>query len=511
MAKNLMVYAYAGTGKTTTMEWALQGKIPKGVTPSEEQENIIKAMKKMDRRKTIYMAFNNAIVDDAKGRMPVWCPVQTCNSFAYQAWLAHCGKDRPKMEKWKTSLLLKDVAAHLSWKERLGIQETVVKIVSLMKGTLTYGDDISKVQAMLDLYGVDYTPQELDYAIKVFDKSIVTTAIMDFDDQFFFPLHYDIPVEEKTLVVVDESQDLNLAKQRMAMKFAGKNGSICVIGDPFQSIYGFAGADPEAMNRMRAGFGDNVVVLPLTITRRCPKAVVRQANRWVPDLRAADDAAEGTVMNSDYDTFFENILTSDSESIMILCRLNAPIMGLVFKLIAKGRRAFIQGRDIGSGIINTVKKEEPVDISDVIRKFDVLTNNAILRESAKEFADQVKIEMLQDRNTCVSILASKSSTVADFYENVEMLFADRGKPGDIRASSVHRAKGLEAKHVAIYDHDKLPYRKFMIGAQAQQEKNLAYVADTRSQEILEYVTPPAEEVRYGKKRSKRLATSSEDC
>jgi uncharacterized protein (TIGR00375 family) len=53
-------------------------------------------------------------------------------------------------------------------------------------------------------------------------------------------------------VFVDEYQDLNAAQYRLLTLLAPPekiNGSVCVIGDPDQSIYGFSGADVTLFNR----------------------------------------------------------------------------------------------------------------------------------------------------------------------------------------------------------------------------------------------------------------------
>lgn len=485
-----MVRALAGTGKTSTMAWALTGKAPKGITLSDEQTDILKVMRKMDRKEVMFMAFNNSIVDTAKKMVPAWVETRTCNAFAYRAWYEQLDK-RPAVDRFKTAKIFRDVVKSMSFKERMKLEPTVVRLVALMKGTMTYPDNPGDVIEMAEMYGIDYTTQEIEYACDVFDRGIEQRDVFDFDDQFFMPLHYDIDVTPRSTVVVDEAQDLNIAKQRMALKFA-EGGSLVVVGDPNQSIYGFAGADPESMPRLQR-LVKGMKVLPLTITRRCPHAVVAQANRWVPDLRAADDAPEGEVIYSTFQEFVGSAIKDKETDRMILCRVNAPLLGLTFKFLSQDRRAFIQGRDIGEGIVSQTRKLDPYDVNDLVRKFDESTERLIQREQAKNFPDDNKMEMWQDRNQCVQMIASRVDSVGEFEGLTKELFKDSGRDGDIRLSSVHRAKGLEADHVTIYMPEILPYKKFMQGMQAQQERNLAYVADTRSKNILEYASAPDRE------------------
>jgi hypothetical protein len=210
----------------------------------------------------------------------------------------------------------------------------------------------------------------------------------------------------------------------------------------------------------------------------------------VPELRAAEGAKEGVVMTRDFPEFIKDLMRESDESRMVLSRVNAPLLGMAFKLLANGRRAFIQGRDIGAGILGQVKKIAPDNISELVSGYDEISNRMIMTESAKQFPDPAKIELFGDRNDCVQMIANQVETVDEFDHMIKSLFKDVGQPGDVRFSSVHRSKGLEADRVCIYDPGKLPYRKFMEGMQTQQELNLAYVADTRSMDTLEYVNPP---------------------
>ena len=55
--------------------------------------------------------------------------------------------------------------------------------------------------------------------------------------------------EKYTRIFIDEYQDLNYAQYCLVRLLVPNNGHICVIGDPDQSIYGFAGADAGFFQR----------------------------------------------------------------------------------------------------------------------------------------------------------------------------------------------------------------------------------------------------------------------
>lgn len=82
--------------------------------------------------------------------------------------------------------------------------------------------------------------------------------------------------------------------------------------------------------------------------------------------------------------------------------------------------------------------------------------------------------------------------VSDLIHKIETLFADV-KPGAPQAHvvlcTVHKAKGLEWQKVFILDFDKYMPSRFATSAwQRRQEKNLIYVAITRSMDTLVYIT-----------------------
>lgn len=62
-------------------------------------------------------------------------------------------------------------------------------------------------------------------------------------------------------IMIDEYQDTSPIQELIFRKIAGKNSSICVVGDEDQSIYGFRGATPENFIRFREEYDAEVVTL----------------------------------------------------------------------------------------------------------------------------------------------------------------------------------------------------------------------------------------------------------
>ena len=78
-------------------------------------------------------------------------------------------------------------------------------------------------------------------------------------------------------LTVDEYQDASPLQQRLLDGWLGDNDNICVVGDPMQTIYTFAGADATLLERFPSRY-DDATVVQLTRTYRCSPEVVTAAN-----------------------------------------------------------------------------------------------------------------------------------------------------------------------------------------------------------------------------------------
>src|SRR5205085_2147130 len=82
--------------------------------------------------------------------------------------------------------------------------------------------------------------------------------------------------------VVDEYQDVSPLQQRLLDAWLGGREDVCVVGDPNQTIYSFAGATPEHLLNFRRRFPEAVVVRLHRDYRSTPQ-IVGLANALVRD------------------------------------------------------------------------------------------------------------------------------------------------------------------------------------------------------------------------------------
>ncbi|MBX6370703.1 MAG: ATP-dependent helicase [Acidothermus sp.] len=157
--------------------------------------------------------------------------------------------------------------------------------------------------------------------------------------------------------VVDEYQDVNAAEQRLLDAWLGTRDDICVVGDPRQSIYGFAGASARYLEDFSRRF-PHAAVFSLVRNYRSTPEVVAVANRLAdgtaPMLRATrppgpdpivrdfpDEAAEldGTVRA------IRALLDGGvaPAEIAVLCRVQRRVNDFAAALRAAGLRCVTSG------------------------------------------------------------------------------------------------------------------------------------------------------------------------
>lgn len=299
---------------------------------------------------------------------------------------------------------------------------------------------------------------------------------IDFADMIFLPLMLHLLKPTYDLGVCDEVQDMTLAQLQMFQQVC-KGGRLCVVGDDKQAIYGFRGADSGSLDRLKAEL--QAEELPLTTTYRCAQSIVRQAQTLVPDIQAAPTNPEGLID----DCLFKDLLEAAEAGDFILSRLNAPLVRTTLALLKRKKRAKMAGRDIGAGINSVLRKlkcKETTSIADTLSKlrdWEVKQSTKLASCGLLDLVDRC-----HDQADMIRSLAEEAEDMPDLINRIEWLFTDDLHDPQILCSSIHKAKGLEAKRVYILQESL--YRQ----GPSQEEDNCAYVAWTRAIAHLTFVT-----------------------
>lgn len=335
-----------------------------------------------------------------------------------------------------------------------------------------------------------WTPEKLaTCAHAVMAKACERDGTIDYDDMVFVPVRNGWVRPWFDLVVIDEAQDMNACQLIIAQK--SSRGRVCVVGDDRQAIYGFRGAVQDGLNKMGAEL--NAAEMRLTVTRRCPKRIVEVARQYVPDFQAAPEAPEGVVAECNADKMEELCVAGD----FILSRKNAPLVGICLRLLRAGKRAKVEGRDIGASLCALVKKLKAKSIPDFLKRLTVyqMQQETRIRASAKrgdEDKTDRRIDEVKDKVDTLRELAEGMAGLKELEARITDLFQDVGaKGGQVVCSSIHKSKGLEADRVFILRETlrTKPWkdRNGVEHTPDAEEFNIAYVAVTRAKRELVWV------------------------
>lgn len=492
-ASNLALVARAGCGKTST--------ILLGVDAYHKQ---------FPHHEIVVCAYNKAIADEVKQKLIAkgytdWRKISATTIHALGFGLIKFVFKSKIEEKKVWNLIEKKTLGNTgSEDEQLHIQygAQIAALVRMGKqaGVGFFNDvpigDVGTWHALADHYdinGLEETDQ-MDAIVAaaqvIYRESLAITDEIDFDDMILFPLIKNLRVKfGKDLIFLDEAQDLSRARQALAKKFMRQpNGRMIVVGDDRQAIYGFSGADAAALENLTQSL--SAVKMPLSITWRCPKAVVALAQTIVPDIYAAPTAPEGVV------EYLTELPPDLKPGDAVLCRNTAPLIKLAYSMIRKSLPCKVEGRDIGVGLIKLVGRWKITTIAALIKRIDEYKEREVQKAMAK--GSEAKAEEVTDRcdtilEICHACIERGKTSISDVKEFIETLFGDSDamdneKPRFIVLATYHRSKGREWKRVLLWEHKtRCPSKAAKQSWQIAQEHNLAYVAITRSQHTLSFV------------------------
>jgi superfamily I DNA/RNA helicase len=513
---SLNLIARAGCGKTFTL---IQG--------------VVRTVVEHELGELAIMAYNKSAADEFKHRITRlqedtgdarfgdWRRVQagTVHSFGFGA-VRQWSRDVKVDDKKVYGIIDRLAQAEPAIGREAG---PVAQLVSLAKqsgfGFLTAVDDAGAWFALAEHHAVnDVTDQAtMDEVVRWSQKVLrasfeLDRETIDFDDMVLAPLVHNLRMWPKDWVLIDEAQDTNAARRALAFKMLRpRTGRLVAVGDDRQAIYGFTGADSDALELIQRALSS--VVLPLTVTYRCPKAVVAEANRLVPDLEAHPTAPEGTVRTivaraptpipapgaveapapGRAPWWFETERPGAADA--VLCRNTKPLLECAYTMLAAGVGCRVEGRDVGEGLIKLARRWKRVTTLEQLRERLVeYRDREVQKWQAKGREDRAQAaEDKVDALTAIMarLVSDGRTDVAALVSWIRDLFGDTQPgvvPKVVTLSTVHKAKGREWTRVYVLSRSTtMPSRWARKPWQLLQEANLEYVAVTRAMKELVFV------------------------
>jgi DNA helicase-2/ATP-dependent DNA helicase PcrA len=305
---------------------------------------------------------------------------------------------------------------------------------------------------------------------------------------------------------VDEYQDISPIQQRLINAWLGSRKDICVVGDPAQTIYSFAGATPVFLNTFTQRFPEAEVIRLSTGYRSTPEitfaanALLRNSSMG-QELTASNDHGVHPSVDGYKDESAEiagilsqiTALLSEGtapQEIAILARTNSQLKGVERAMNSKGLPYQVRSTE------RFFERQDVRDFLKQVRQASVLPTEGAtwideLRTIAQPYLTGESIDgiaaLLHLGRELDSDDGFTPKTLRGFLREVEDRVQQNNPPTMpvVTLATLHAAKGLEWERVFLMGASEgiLPLETGSTGtsdAVVAEERRLFYVGMTRA-------------------------------
>ena len=160
--------------------------------------------------------------------------------------------------------LLRDIATEIEWAKVSQVAPSDYLSESLKR---TVKPRINPEQ-LAKVYTAYESVKHQERAIDFEDVLLLTTAMIEEEREVRERVQ-----DQYRFFTVDEYQDISPLQQRLINAWLGSRQELCVVGDPAQTIYSFAGATPVFLNSFTQRFPEAEVVRLTTGYRSTPEII----------------------------------------------------------------------------------------------------------------------------------------------------------------------------------------------------------------------------------------------
>ena len=290
---------------------------------------------------------------------------------------------------------------------------------------------------------------------------------------------------------VDEYQDVNLLQQTLLDLWLGERDDVCVVGDDYQSIYGFTGASAEWLLALPQRFPHTHVVRLEQNYRSTPQ-VLELANRLVPKLGGSAKTLRATLAagpepdvrpNADVVKRIEELAAAGVplEEQAVLVRTNARTTEFEEAFHETGipfQGASLLDRDAARQLLKLLRDGDSTDVAATVRR--TAGAQGWLPSPPDKLGDREQTRQA-DLGRLVRLAEQFEGTLAEFAVSLRERFGASAGRG-VHLLTLHRAKGLEFEAVYLprLEEGELPIRR----ADVDEERRLLYVGMTRAKRYL---------------------------
>ena len=394
--------------------------------------------------------------------------------------------------------LMRDIASEIEWAKvsQIGPEDFVSEIDKRVQKPRASAEQLAKI------YSAYESVKKQELAIDFEDVLLLTTAMIEEERDVRERVQ-----DQYRYFTIDEYQDISPIQQRLINAWLGSRHDICVVGDPAQTIYSFAGATPVFLNTFTQRFPEAEVIRLSTGYRSTPEiifaanALLRHASMG-QELVATNEHGDKPAVTGYLDESSEiaGVLKEITEllaggtpaqEISILARTNNQLGGIERAMNKLG---------LPYQVRNTEKFFERQDVRDFlkqVRQASVLPTEGStwideLRTIAQPFLTGESIDGIAALLHLARELEGDENfapkTLRGYLREVEDRVQQNNPPTMpvVTLATLHAAKGLEWERVFMVGASEgiLPLQADATEAVINEERRLFYVGMTRAKQDL---------------------------
>lgn len=502
------VLAGAGSGKTRAITHRIAYGVETGVYTAE---------------KVLALSFTVKAAGEMRSRLSsLGVSGVACRTFhsAAMRQLAHfwpdlIGGELPTIVKSKTPLL-KRAAARLNLRVTDEVLRGISAEIEWRKVRLMSPENYQLAAAGRSLPSGISSDKALDL-MSVYEEVKDDQRTLDFEDALTATLgmlHSERWVAERVreqfrFFVVDEYQDVSPVQRALLDAWRGAHSEVCVVGDPNQTVFTFAGASDEHLLKFETEF-PGATTVELDRNYRSTPQIVCLANDTVPNsplqlVSMREPGPEPRVMSSATDIEEADAIATEIRraieqgtnpaDIAVLYRINSQSVGLEHALGEAGIPFRIRGaRFFDEPIVNhaLVLVRGRVQTDPMASARDTMA--LVLREQLGWLSKPPTNPADRHGWNLMSALADIANELPDVATAVDLAAELKHRSDNemepsvsaVTLSTVHNAKGLEWDTVFVIGMSEglFPLSHAMDDVAVLEERRLAYVAFTRAERVL---------------------------
>lgn len=445
-------------------------------------------------KRGLFVAFNKHIVNELKERLENSFECSTMHSIGFGAIRKHYPGNVTLKENKQIDFILPLLEREKNNRKKWSTIYEVDRVMKLARATMTKPEK-EEVEKLLENYAIDLEEEQISIMIRAIKNFYKYNDTNDYSLNVDFQDFIEMPVRNKEIrmpqydyLAIDEAQDMSKLDQlflnRLVKPMTGRN---ILVGDPRQSIYAFRGSDVNSFDSFASQ--PNTVTLPLSISYRCAKNIVKEAQKVYKEIEENPEGKEGIVRKGK--------LEEAQDGDFVLCRNTRPLVDAFMQLIKMGKKAYIVGKELEKGLlallVNCPDTEDKEEIELYFQQILVKKIENISKKTGKKLINpknHPQYAIILEKIEILRMLFDKFDTLSEVETFIETVFDDNERDG-IALMTVHKAKGLESDRVFFiekYEGKKLiPSQYAVTKEQLIQESNLSFVCLTRAKNEFVYL------------------------